>query len=95
MNVLQVIIVADYGLTPKVVTHALKCLLVTENLTTEQRVIGIQSANNRKKVTTMSDPTRTPEEYIQRHANQYCNGDTSAAVNHAIVKEVIKEKEKE
>lgn len=42
----------------------------------------------------MSDPTRTPEEYIQHYADDYCNGDTETAKEHAIVKEVVKEKQK-
>lgn len=42
----------------------------------------------------MSDRNRTPEEYIQRYANDYCNGDIEAAKEHAIVKEVIKEKKR-
>ena len=40
----------------------------------------------------MSDTVRTPEEYIQRHARQYCNGDVEAAKEQTIVKAVIKEK---
>lgn len=43
----------------------------------------------------MSDPTRTPEEYIQRHADQYHNGDVERAKQDAIVKAVLEEKEKE
>ena len=43
----------------------------------------------------MSDTTRTPEEYIQSHAKQYCNGDTEAAKTHAIVKAVLHEKQLE
>lgn len=43
----------------------------------------------------MSDPYRTPEEYIERYANDYCNGDIEAAKEHAIVKAVIEEKTKE
>lgn len=42
----------------------------------------------------MSDPYRTEEEYIQRYANDYCNGDIETAKEHAIVKEVIKEKKR-
>lgn len=30
------------------------------------------------------------QEYIQRYANMYCNGDVEAAKEHAIVKEYIK-----
>lgn len=37
----------------------------------------------------MSDRTRTPEEYIQRHADTYHNGDTERAKEDAIVKEVL------
>lgn len=40
----------------------------------------------------MSDPTRTPEEYIQRYARDYCGGDVEAAKEHAMVKEVVKSK---
>ena len=42
----------------------------------------------------MSDPHRTVEEYIQRHADTYHNGDTERAKEDAIVKEVVKEKQK-
>ena len=42
----------------------------------------------------MSDPTRTPEEYLERYARSYCNGDIEAAKEHVIVKAVIEEKEK-
>ena len=38
----------------------------------------------------MSEQHRTPEEYIERHAIQYCNGDKDAAAGHSIVKEVCK-----
>ena len=41
----------------------------------------------------MSDQIRTPEEYIQRYARDYCGGDVEAAKEHALVKEVIREKE--
>ena len=37
----------------------------------------------------MSDPHRTAEEYIQRHADTYHNGDTERAKEDAIVKEVL------
>ena len=40
----------------------------------------------------MSDPTRTTEEYIQRYADDYCNGDVEEAKKHAIVQAVIQEK---
>ena len=43
----------------------------------------------------MSDPTRTLEEYIQRYANDYCNGDVEVAKSHAIVKAVLHEKQLE
>lgn len=43
----------------------------------------------------MSDPTRTVEEYIERYANDYCNGDIEAAKSHAIVQAVIEEKQNE
>lgn len=43
----------------------------------------------------MSDPYRTAEEYIQRYADDYCNGNTEVAAEHAIVKAVIKEKTRE
>ena len=42
----------------------------------------------------MSDRERTPEEYIERHARNYCNGDIEAAKEHAIVKAVVAEKQK-
>lgn len=42
----------------------------------------------------MSDQVRTVEEYIQRHADTYHNGDTERAKEDAIVKEVVKEKQK-
>lgn len=37
----------------------------------------------------MSDTNRTIEEYIQRHADQYHNGNTERAKEDAIVREVI------
>ena len=37
----------------------------------------------------MSDRSRTREEYIKRHADQYQNGDTERAKEDAIVKEVL------
>ena len=45
----------------------------------------------------MSDWNRTPEEYLQRYARDYCNGDIEKAKEHEIVKEVLKglEDEKE
>lgn len=42
----------------------------------------------------MSDPTRSIEEYINRYARDYCNGDIEAAKQHAIVKAVIEEKQR-
>lgn len=42
----------------------------------------------------MSDNNRTSGEYIQRYANMYCNGNTEEAKKHAIVREVVKESEK-
>lgn len=47
------------------------------------------------KVIQMSNCNRTPEEYIQRYARDYCNGDTEAAKSHAIVREAEKTLEKE
>ena len=41
----------------------------------------------------MSDRNRTSEEYIQRHADQYHNGDVERAKQDAIVKAVLEEKE--
>ena len=41
----------------------------------------------------MSDRSRTLEEFIHRHAIQYCDGDIEEAKTHAIVKEVCKELE--
>ena len=43
--------------------------------------------SRRKK---MSEQKRTKNEYIERYANQYCNGDQEEAAGHAIVKEVCK-----
>ena len=43
----------------------------------------------------MSDPHRTIEEYIQRYANDYCDGDVETAKTHAIVQAVIEEKQEE
>lgn len=37
----------------------------------------------------MSNCSRTKEEYIQRHADTYHNGDTERAKEDAIVKEVL------
>lgn len=38
----------------------------------------------------MSRLYRTKGEYIQRYAEQYCNGDVEEAKEHAIVKEACK-----
>lgn len=43
----------------------------------------------------MSDTSRTKQEYLERYANTYCSGDTEEAEKHAIVREVMKEKERE
>lgn len=43
----------------------------------------------------MSDTNRTTEEYIERYAKTYCNRDIEEAKKHAIVREVVKEKENE
>ena len=43
----------------------------------------------------MSDQTRTVEEYIQRYANDYCDGDVEAAKSHAMVQAVVEEKQEE
>ncbi len=43
----------------------------------------------------MSDRERTPQEYIQRHADMYCNGDVEMAAGQAIVKEVVKSLEED
>lgn len=39
----------------------------------------------------MSDTRITREEYIQRYADQYCNGDVEQAKTHAIVRGVCRE----
>lgn len=38
----------------------------------------------------MSDYNRTKQEYLERYAKMYCNGDTEEAIKHEIVKEVMK-----
>ena len=38
----------------------------------------------------MSDRSRTKQEYLERYAKTYCNGDTEEAKKHEIVKEVMK-----
>ena len=40
----------------------------------------------------MSDTNRNIDEYIQRYADDYCNGDVEEAKTHAIVQAVIQEK---
>ena len=42
----------------------------------------------------MSDANRTIEEYIERHAHDYCGGNIEAAKSHAIVQAVIEEKQR-
>ena len=48
-----------------------------------------ERAKQQNEVIKMSDRSRTKEEYIQRHADQYHNGDTERAKEDAIVKEVL------
>lgn len=43
----------------------------------------------------MSEQKRTKEEYIERYANDYCDGNQEEAAGHAIVKEVCKNLESE
>ena len=43
----------------------------------------------------MSERNRTKEEYIQRHADQYHDGDVEQAKEDAIVKEVLPTLEEE
>lgn len=38
----------------------------------------------------MSDTSRTKQEYLERYAKTYCNGDVEEAKEHEIVKEVMK-----
>lgn len=38
----------------------------------------------------MSEQKRTKNEYLERYANQYCDGDVEEAKAHGIVKEVLK-----
>ena len=38
----------------------------------------------------MSDCNRTKQEYLERYAKMYCNGDKEEAMKHEIVKEVMK-----
>lgn len=39
----------------------------------------------------MSEQHKTPQEYKERYAAQYCDGDQEKAAEHEIVKEVCKE----
>ena len=41
----------------------------------------------------MSEWNRSREEYIQRYADDYCDGDVEGAKKHKIVMEVIREME--
>jgi hypothetical protein len=41
----------------------------------------------------MSEQSRTKQEFIEMYAKTYCNGDTEEAMKHAIVREVMREKE--
>lgn len=43
----------------------------------------------------MSEQHRTKEEYIERHADQYCEGDREVAAGHKIVQEVCEELKEE
>ena len=43
----------------------------------------------------MSEQRRTAEEYIEKFANDYCDGDIEKAKEYAIVQEVLKMLEKE
>ncbi len=38
----------------------------------------------------MSNRFRTPEEYIELYAEEYCGGNVGVAKTHAIVKESVK-----
>ncbi len=38
----------------------------------------------------MSEQSRTKEEYLERYAKMYCSGDKEKAMQHEIVKEVMK-----
>lgn len=40
----------------------------------------------------MSDTQRSIDEYLERYAKVYCNGDVEKAKKHAIVREVMREK---
>lgn len=41
----------------------------------------------------MSENNISIEEYTRRYANNYCGGDVEESRKHAIVKEVVKEKQ--
>lgn len=43
----------------------------------------------------MSELHRTPKEYTELHAEQYCNGDIEVAAGQAIVKAVLPTLEEE
>lgn len=43
----------------------------------------------------MSDTSRTKQEYLERYAKTYCNGDIEEAMKHEIVREVLREKSNE
>lgn len=43
----------------------------------------------------MSEQYRTKEEYTERYATQYCDGDCKEAAEHNIVKEVCEELKEE
>ncbi len=43
----------------------------------------------------MSEQHRTPREYTERYATQYCDGDKKEAEEHEIVKEVCQELKEE
>lgn len=48
-----------------------------------------------KEFRKMSEQKRTKQEYLERFANDYCDGDQEEAAGHAIVKEVCKNLESE
>ena len=48
-----------------------------------------EKSTTRKEEISMSDRSRTREEYIKRHADQHHNGDTERAKEDSIVKEVL------
>ena len=53
------------------------------------RMLDERSKKQRNEVKQMSDRSRTAKEYVQRHADQYHNGDTERAKEDVIVKEVL------